>query len=65
MEKQIFHIFRKCRLLPKHHGYSALAYIPALTDNKEPYVYFMEGKASPSQDYASNKHVDPGMLAIV
>lgn len=64
MESQVFHIMRKCRLLPKHHGVHALAYLPRLNDVRDPFVLFMDGRAIPSTDHPTTKHVDTAQYYI-
>ena len=62
METQIFHIFRKCRLLPKQNsrGTQDLAHLPPPNELREPFVLFLDGKGRPSTESPSFKHVDTG-----
>ncbi|XP_063674966.1 nonsense-mediated mRNA decay factor SMG8-like isoform X1 [Bolinopsis microptera] len=66
METQIFHIFRKCRLLPKQasRGAQDLAHLPPPNELREPFVLFLDGKGRPSSESPSFKHVDTALYYI-
>eukprot|EP00116_Pleurobrachia_bachei_P001550 sb/3461812/ len=60
METQIYHIFRKCRLLN-----SELLSIPAPGESKEPFVLFVEGRTRLSAESGGARHVDTGMFYVL